>query len=891
MRNRNLPRALGFLAAFVLVHLLSAQPYVAGQSYFGANNYIEYRAGNLPIILTAPHGGSLTPGGIPDRANGTYNGVTYTDVVTTNDANTVELTEAIALEIFNRTGRRPHVILNRLRRSKLDANREIGEAAQGNALAEQAWRDYTNFINAARAGTEAEFGFGYLLDIHGHAHAIQRVELGYNYSSELNLNDTALNHPGILYQGTLRTLALQRPGVPFHTLLRGAGSLGDLLNDRGIPSWPSPSFPSPGLDPFFGGGHTVEEHTCRNDNGVINGVQLEHYNTGIRDTSTNRANYATALTRALHLYLFNNYGYSLDAYSVSRLGAPTTTKLIRGGAPLTITVNRTGNLALGTTLALSFGGTAVLGADYTASTTSLNLPANQASGTFTLTPAAAPDAGGDKSILVALAPTISQTAAPTPLALTLGDGTNQTVRLTAAASSVAEGAGAAVFQIERTLNASELTVPLAWSGTALPEADYHSAPSSVTFAAGVASVEIGVPLVNDGRPEADKTLVATVESGSGYIVGLAASATVAIIDDDRPAGLAAWLRGELASNVAPDSSGNNRHATTLPATSSLSAGPTSLVLSGGVPAINFDGSNDTAALPRFTPDPNGEFTVAFFFRLTTHANTSSDQSLLSYGSRGAVGSLHVYLSSSTNLRTSIPSPAGALLIDTTLASPDWQDGVWRHYALSVSSDGSVRVYLNGVPRPTATGRIGSLAPNELFWLGWRAVGGTGSTTNSFMRGALRDFRVYQRALGQAEITALTNEVQNYAAWLAQNNLPANLLGSVDSDSDGFPALVEYGLAARPALADSPPRYTVQTINGRLQLTFLRDTAASDATWTIEASTDLGTWQPLAQRTGAAAQWTILTSGAAATEQNGYTVVTDAAPLVTGRFLRLRVSIP
>ncbi|MDP1579276.1 MAG: LamG-like jellyroll fold domain-containing protein, partial [Candidatus Didemnitutus sp.] len=615
-----------------------------------------------------------------------------------------------------------------------------------------------------------------------------------------------------------------------------------------------------------------------------------HYMTGIRDTSTNRANYATALTRALHLYLFNNYGYSLAAYSVSRLAAPPTTKLSRGGAPVSVTVNRTGNLTLSTSLALSFGGTAVLNTDYTVSTTSVSIAANEATKTFTLTPAVSPNSAGDKSILVSLAPTISQAADTAPLTFTLSDGTNQTVHLTAIADSVTEGTGVATFQAERTHTASALTVPLWWSGTALAEADYHSAPASVTFAAGVASVEFSVPVVDDGRAEADKTLIATLANGSGYVLGLPAAASVTIIDDDRPAGLAAWLRGELANNVAFDSSGNNRHATTLPATSSLSAGPTALVLSGGVPAINFDGANDTAALPRFTPDPAGAFTVAFFFRLSTHANSATDQSLLSYGARGSLGSLHVYLTSTTNLRTSIPSAGGALLIDVSLSSPGWQDNVWRHYAISVANDGSVRVYLNGVPRPTATGRTGTLAPNQLFWLGWRAVGGTGSTTNSFMRGALRDFRVYQRALGQAEITALTNEVQNYAAWLAQNNLPANLIGSDDSDADGFPALVEYGVAARPALADLPPRYTVQASNGKLSLTFLRDTAATDATWTVEASTDLATWQPIVQRSGTANQWTILVGGAAVTEQNGYVVVTDSSAPVTGRFLRLRVSL-
>ena len=37
------------------------QTFIPGQSYFGQNNYVEYIAGNLPIIIVVPHGGTLTP--------------------------------------------------------------------------------------------------------------------------------------------------------------------------------------------------------------------------------------------------------------------------------------------------------------------------------------------------------------------------------------------------------------------------------------------------------------------------------------------------------------------------------------------------------------------------------------------------------------------------------------------------------------------------------------------------------------------------------------------------------------------------------------------------------------------------------------------------------------
>ena len=45
--------------------------YVPGQTYFGRNQYIEYIAGDLPVIVSAPHGGGEEPDEIPLRTYGT----------------------------------------------------------------------------------------------------------------------------------------------------------------------------------------------------------------------------------------------------------------------------------------------------------------------------------------------------------------------------------------------------------------------------------------------------------------------------------------------------------------------------------------------------------------------------------------------------------------------------------------------------------------------------------------------------------------------------------------------------------------------------------------------------------------------------------------------------
>ena len=107
-------------------------PYYPDSVYYGREKYVEYYAGDLPIILSAPHGGRLTPDEIPDRTYGT----------TVTDDNTYELTKTVMETMVARFGGRPHVILCRLKRTKLDANRDSVEAAQDDKYALRAWQEY-----------------------------------------------------------------------------------------------------------------------------------------------------------------------------------------------------------------------------------------------------------------------------------------------------------------------------------------------------------------------------------------------------------------------------------------------------------------------------------------------------------------------------------------------------------------------------------------------------------------------------------------------------------------------------------------------------------------------------------------------------------------------------
>lgn len=271
-----------------------------GEVFYGTGNYTEYIAGDdaSRIILSAPHGGYETPESIRDRTSG----------VTDADRYTQELTRTIADSILARTGIRPHVIINKLHRKKLDPNRPIGEAAQGDAIAQQAWRDYQYFLAYARAKVVEKMGEGLYLDMHGHGHAIQRIEVGYLLgNADLAKSDEQLN--ALASSTSIRALA-SRSTLPFSQLIRGDNSFGTLLHKAGYAAVPSAQDRHPGIGvDYFEGGYCTQTYGSLKQDGV-DAIQLECYRTGLRDPEQSRRAFAGKLTDVIVDYF--NAHYQID---------------------------------------------------------------------------------------------------------------------------------------------------------------------------------------------------------------------------------------------------------------------------------------------------------------------------------------------------------------------------------------------------------------------------------------------------------------------------------------------------------------------------------------------------------------------------------------------------
>lgn len=285
---------------------------------FGHNKYTEYQVGNISLILTVPHGGSLTPSSIPSRDAGCYNEVTKTcvythscpsgavkdstncKVTTVKDLYTIETALTVAKEISRLTGGySPHIIINHLSRTRLDPNRDKEEAAFRVPEAEQAWDEFMNFIGIAKSRMSP----GLLIDIHGQSHPEQWIELGY-LISKANLDSGTFSAAVT----SIHSLSKRLGNVPFETLLRGSRSLGKLIEEqnRSYVCVPSPTNPGPNGGNYFSGGYIVGTHGSKLC-GEVDAIQIE-LPKWIRE-SEERPSFGIALAKALINFYELKVGY------------------------------------------------------------------------------------------------------------------------------------------------------------------------------------------------------------------------------------------------------------------------------------------------------------------------------------------------------------------------------------------------------------------------------------------------------------------------------------------------------------------------------------------------------------------------------------------------------
>tara|TARA_B100000953_G_C17968332_1_gene405339 strand:- start:74 stop:1102 length:1029 start_codon:yes stop_codon:yes gene_type:complete len=289
------------LLLFVSMLTHGQQIFIPSVSYFDQNNYVEYIAGNLPIIIVVPHGGSLTPTNLPVIGN---HGI---------DNGTFETSHLLYDSIIHHTnGCFPHMIISHLHPTVMNPVREIDSAAGTNIDARNAWYDFHDFIDTAKYDITNTWGAGHYFEMHGNGHSDMWTEIGLGVSKTyLNGSDSLiLSRVGY---STVKNLCTNG-GINFLDIIKGSSSLGGLLDSKGWNSVPSPSNPSPGLGGFFYAGWNTWEHGSRYS-GVIDASHVENYYAFMQ--ISNRDQYANDLSNSIIEFMNIHYGFVMDCVTSS----------------------------------------------------------------------------------------------------------------------------------------------------------------------------------------------------------------------------------------------------------------------------------------------------------------------------------------------------------------------------------------------------------------------------------------------------------------------------------------------------------------------------------------------------------------------------------------------
>ena len=243
-----LPRRTSMLRSVVVFLLLA--PWAFSQDEKSRNQQagdaplVFVRAGDIPILLSAPHGGRRAIPEVPERkADGEK------QFVTSRDENTAELTMKLADELERQLRGKPFVVVAHFERKYLDVNRPAADAYEVEA-AKLVYEQYHAALRQSCQTIRERWPHGLLLDIHGQA-----------------------AEPDKSIRGTANGDTVQRL-VERHSraAVIGPRSLFGALHEAGIPVLPN--LETDDREVKFNGGHIVRTYGSHHEGG-LDAIQLE----------------------------------------------------------------------------------------------------------------------------------------------------------------------------------------------------------------------------------------------------------------------------------------------------------------------------------------------------------------------------------------------------------------------------------------------------------------------------------------------------------------------------------------------------------------------------------------------------------------------------------------
>ena len=209
-----------------------------------------------------------------------------------------------------------------------------------------------------------------------------------------------------------------------------------------------------------------------------------------------------------------------------------------GPDPATLKIERNGTTTNSLTVNFTLTGTATNGTDYSIPT-SVVIPANSASTTFSLTPV--DDSLQEETETAIVTITTNAAYARDTLSqaqtITIHDNEQPTVTLVATDTSATEAAGnPGIFTITRTGGNPyvALTVDYALAGRAVHGVDYRRLDGRAIIPAGASSTTVEIQPYDDTVDEGTQDVILQLRSTTAYRIGGTGIATLSITDNDAP---------------------------------------------------------------------------------------------------------------------------------------------------------------------------------------------------------------------------------------------------------------------------------------------------------------------------------------------------------------------
>ncbi len=325
--------------------------------------------------------------------------------------------------------------------------------------------------------------------------------------------------------------------------------------------------------------------------------------------------------------------------------------------------------------------------------------------------------------------TITNDDAAPPPTISIGDVT------------VTEGNAApvnAVFTVSLSV-ASTQTVTVQYAtanGTATAGSDYTATSGTLTFTPGLTTLTVTVPVLGDTTAESAETFVVNLSNPVNATIADGQGVGTIVDNDGGPAGLVLAYGFEEGMGATTADVSGNAHPGTLVGATWTTTGKygRAVALNGSAQYVRIDAPNA----------PTGDFSWMVWANPTT---LTGWRGLLEIQTSGSAG---VELA----LDAGRPQVWSNGLLRVTAAS-SLAVNAWSHVAITRAGS-TLTVYVNGVSVGTATEPTAFSWSTCPFLIGVDADSGCTGLLNGHFGGQLDEFRLYNRALSQAEVQAAMN---------------------------------------------------------------------------------------------------------------------------------------